>query len=73
MVGPTGVDGAAVTVITAQELEPTLEPGHVPILFNLVVGVLVLDLRQIQDVVIVNAVSKSLNVSWQTDNDSDPS
>ena len=44
MDGVAGVDGAAVTVITVLELEPTPEPGHVPILLHLVAGVLVLDL-----------------------------
>ena len=44
MDGVAGVDGAAVTVITALELEPTLEPGPATILLHLVAGVLVLDL-----------------------------
>ena len=44
MDGVAGVDGAAVTVITVQELEPTLGPGPVAILLHLVAAVLVLDL-----------------------------
>ena len=44
MDGATGVDGVAVTVITVQELEPTLKPGPVAILLHLVAVVLVLDL-----------------------------
>ena len=44
MDGVTGVDGAAVTVITAQELEPTQEPGPATILLHLVAGVIVQDL-----------------------------
>ena len=59
MVGAAGVAGAVVTVTVAQELEPILEPGPATILLHLVVGVLVQDLPMIQDVVIVNVVSKS--------------
>ena len=57
--GVPGVVGAVVTVTVAQELEPILEPGPATILLHLVVGVLVQDLPMIQDVVIVNVVSKS--------------
>ena len=44
MVGAAGVDGAAVTVITVLELEPSLDTGPVAILLHLVAGVLVLEL-----------------------------
>ena len=53
------MDGEAVTVITAQELEPILGPGTAAILLHLVVGVLVLDLPLKQEVVMVNVVSNT--------------
>ena len=58
----TGVDGAAVTVTVAQELEPTLDTGPVAILLRLVAGVLVSDYLISQDVVTGNVVSKT--ISW---------